>query len=201
MYDGILSFEHGDVRLGNSLVPGILKSLSIAGRVRFDEAKQDTMSGKVKIPHGWEDSDIHIELELVTDDNFFPENSGNKTTKKTTCYDKLSALSAIFRGHDNGGNPKVYDVINAHARARGIDQVVFAGLDSSETDGDDVIVASLNFVEHNPPVQKKEKQIVASDKAKGGNTTPKATTAKPVQNKAIMEDPGPFAAGWKAGKG
>lgn len=197
MYDGILKFEHGEVRLGKKLVPGVLKSLSIAGLVRFDEAKPDTMSGKVKTPHGWEDSDIHIELELVTDDDFFPKRDG----KKTTCYDKLASLSAIFRGQDNGGDPKVYDVINTHARARGIDQVVFAGLDSRETDEDDVIVASLKFVEHNPPAQKKEKQIVVSDKAKGGNTTPKATTAKPVQNKAIMEDPGPLAAGWKAGIG
>jgi len=176
MRDGILSFEHGDVRLGNDPVPGILRSQSITGLVRFDEAQQDGLSGKNKTPLGWEDANINLELELMSDD-------------KSDCYQKLTELNAVFQGRDNGGNPKVYEVVNAHARARGIDQVVFAGLDSSETDEDDVITASLNFVEHNPPVTIPEKRIAMSDQAEGAATP--QVTEEPVDDRNIMQDPGP----------
>lgn len=187
MPDGILSFDHGEVRLGNTLVPGILKSLSIAGRVRFDEAKVDALSGKAKTPMGWEDSDIHIEMAMLSDD-------------ESDCYKKLAQLNAIFQGHDNGENPKVYDVVNAHVRARGINHVVFSGLDSNESDEDDVIVASLNFVEHLPPKTRPESQVAASDKAKGGATASKKKD-DPDLDQEIQKEPGPFGRRFNAGIG
>ncbi|OIQ51035.1 hypothetical protein BerOc1_02980 [Pseudodesulfovibrio hydrargyri] len=143
--DGMLTFSHGEVRLGSKLVPGILKSLSVRGSVVFAEAERDGLSGKTKTPKGWDDSAISLTVELLTDE--------------TSCYDKLAALDALFRGHDNGANPRVLDVANAHVTARGIERVVFAGLDSSETDQDDVIQASLKFTEHRPPIIKAEKRV------------------------------------------
>ena len=151
--DGLLVFEDGQITLGGSLLPGVLRRLSIRGQVRFDEAEQDGLSGKVKVPMGWEDADVTAEVELLTD--------------STDCYDKLAGLDATFRGYDNGGNPKVYDLVNRHTAARGIDQVVFAGLESSETDQDDVILAGLAFQEHKPAVVAVESRVAASDKAAG----------------------------------
>ncbi|MDK2955419.1 MAG: hypothetical protein PWQ57_915 [Desulfovibrionales bacterium] len=152
--DGILSFEDGQITLGGELLPGVFRRLNIRGQVRFDEAKQDGLSGKVKVPLGWEDMDVTAEVDLLTDDD-------------TDCYDKLASLDAIFRGYDSAGNPKVYDLVNRHASARGLDQVVFAGLDSSETDQDDVIAANLAFQEHQPAVVAVESRVAASDAAKG----------------------------------
>lgn len=143
--DGMLTFAHGEVRLGSNLVPGILKSMRVCGSVVFDEAERDGLSGKTKTPRGWDDCAITLGVELLTDN--------------TNCYDKLARLDALFRGHDNGANPRVLDVANPHVTARGIERVVFAGLDSSETDQDDVIMASLRFTEHRPPIIRAEKRV------------------------------------------
>jgi hypothetical protein len=145
--DGYLTFENGEIRLGGYTVPGVLKSLYVNSRVKFDESEQDGLSGKVKIPMGWDDADITATVELLTDEF-------------KTCYDKLQELNKIFRGTNNGGNPNVYDITNSHSVARAVERVVFSGLSSSETDQDDVIAATLNFVEHIPPVTKIEKRVV-----------------------------------------
>jgi len=148
MGDGVLTFDHGRIELGGVEVDGILKTLSIRGAVRFDEAEQDGISGTVKTPMGWEDADITMTMELLTDD-------------ETDCYARLARLSELFQGYDNGGNPKVYEVVNVHALARGIRQVVFAGLESSESDMDDVMLVVMSFVEHNPPIVRVEAQAAS----------------------------------------
>lgn len=144
--DGLLTFSHGSVRLGSSSVPGILKSLRVRGSVLFDEAEVDGLSGTTKTPKGWEDAAVTLVVELLTDD------TGN-------CYDKLTRLDALFRGLDNNANPKVLDVANPHITARGVERVVFAGLNSTETDADDVVEATLRFTEHRPVVLRAEKQV------------------------------------------
>jgi len=160
-----LTWEHGEVRLAGELLPGALKHLSIRGLVRFDEAEQDGMSGKTRTPLGWEDADVVIIVDLLTD-------SGS------TCYDKLTALDAKFRGQDDQGNPLVLDVVNAHLAARGVDQVVFSGLDSSETDQDDVIQASLSFTEYRPAV------VAVEERAEAG-AAPGTAAAEPGLDKTL----------------
>ena len=155
--DGYITFEHGELRLGNTLVSGVLSRLSIDGKVRFDEAEQDGLSGKVKVPMGWDDAAISVTLELLTD-------------KQSTCYDKLAELSRLYKGYDSGGNPKVYRTANAHLAARNIDEVVFDGLNSSENNTSDSITVALRFVEHNPPIQMVERRATPG-------TLPEAKTA------------------------
>jgi hypothetical protein len=173
MSDGILTFEDGVISLGGTAVPGILKSATIFGQVQFDESDQDGRSGTVKVPMGWTDADITLVVELITE-------SGS------TCYDKLAAVSATFKGTDRLGNPQVYDVSGSHVAARGIDQVVFAGLTSQETDMDDVILATLGFVEHIPPVTQVEERL--SGGAGDAASAPAADTADPEPDKTIMVD-------------
>lgn len=187
MPDGILSFEHGEIRLAGVLLPGVLKSLSVRGQVRFDEAEQDGLSGKAKVPMGWEDSDITITIELLSDEN-------------SNCYDKLGEVDANFKGTDNGTNPAIYTVANEHLSARNIYRVVFNGLESQETDEDDVILASLSFVEHIPVITKAEERTVAADKAKG-ETAPSTTTKEPEADATIVKDQSPYGAGYDLGAG
>lgn len=182
--DGYLRFEDGEVRLGGGIVPGVLVSKAVSAAVRFDQAEHDGLSGKAKVPLGWEDADITLVVDLLSDD------TGD-------CYDKLAEINRTFKGADNGANPKVYTVTNRHARARGIDQVVFSGLDSEEDDQSDVIRATLKFVEHRPPIVRREQQVSVSKQASGAAPTVAAT---PPSDQAILDDPdSPLAAGFKAG--
>lgn len=178
MVDGCLTIDHGRITLNGAAVPGILKSQAIKGAVRFDTAEPDGHSGTVRTPLGWEDADVVLVVELI---------SGAQTAPYTgsdTCYEKLARIDRIFKGSDNGGNPKVYDVVNPHITARGIDQVVFSGLQSMETDKDDVLEIHMNFVEHLPFIQTREARVASSDKAYA--PSPAGQEAEP--DPAIMVD-------------
>ena len=156
--DGFLTFADGEVRLGGNIVPGIFSGLSIGCEVMFDEAREDGKSGSTKTPMGWEDADITLTLDLLTD-------------KASSCYEKLTELNRIFKGYDNGGNPKVLTVVNPHITARGIDDVVFKRLSSKEDNRTDVIVATLAFCEHNPPIQEVEKRAGGEAGQGGGGSS------------------------------
>ncbi len=180
--DGLLTWEDGEVRLGGQLIPGIFLDQSIRGEVRFDRSRKDAQSGMHKVPLGFEDADITIAVELLCD-------------AESDCYQKLEIINKTFRSNRNA-NPKVYEVSNRHCRARGIRNVVFSGLDSYESSSDDVITATLTFVEHMPPVIRREKQATA---AKKGASAP-TVKATPAASKAIVTDEdNPFMAGLKAG--
>lgn len=169
-----LTFDDGKVTLGGKVIPGILVNQSIRGQVRFDKTEQEGAgSGKVKVAMGWEDADVCLQVDLLTDDD-------------GTCYEKLTKLNAIFIGTDNKARPQVYTVVNSHLMARGIRQVVFSGLDSSETDLEDVINCNLAFVEEKPAVVESEKRVLA-----GGKSVATATKIKnPDPDPKIMVDVG-----------
>ena len=140
----LLVFEDGLIRLGDTELPGILTELRVDGKVRFDQQKKDGSSGKKKTPKGFEDSDVMVTMLLLTD-------------SESQCYEKLAQVSGLFRKIDDKANPQVYTVTNRHLPARGVRQVVFSKLQSSENNGTDEIRVTLGFVEHNPPVTKIEK--------------------------------------------
>lgn len=185
MSDEYLTFEHGMVYIGQTLIPGILVSLRINAGVRFDKAERDHMSGKNKVPMGWEDSDVSISMDLLCDET-------------GTCYDKLAVINGVFKGCDKGKNPQVFQVTNSHLRARGVSKVVFSGLESNEDDQSDIIRVNLTFSEHLPAVVKREKQANASKTAVGAPAP--AVKAKPAASASIVTDSdSPFLAGFNAG--
>ena len=140
----LLVFEDGLIRLGDTELPGILTVLRVDGMLRFYQQKKDGSSGKKKTPKGFEDSDVMVTMLLLTD-------------SESQCYEKLEQVSGLFRKIDDKANPQVYTVTNRHLLARGVRQVVFSKLQSSENNGSDEIRVTLGFVEHNPPVTKIEK--------------------------------------------
>ncbi len=186
MSDGYLSFEHGNVRLGGKLVPGTLISMEISDAVRFDSAQVDNVSGTKKTPLGWEDSVVTLEILLGTDED-------------SNCYEKLTLLDNVFKGMDNKSNPKVYTLTNAHATARGVDQVVFAGLKSRETNEDDTIVVALGFDEHNPPTIPPEVRSSA-DGTVISDAAPQAAAEASVDSVVTADpDSSAFTRGFEAG--
>uniref|UniRef100_C6E6Q0 Uncharacterized protein n=1 Tax=Geobacter sp. (strain M21) TaxID=443144 RepID=C6E6Q0_GEOSM len=184
--DGFLKWEDGEVRLGGELLPGVFVDQSIRGAVRFDESKKDSQSGHHKTPLGFEDADIVITLDLLTDDT-------------SDCYKKLAAINKVFR-EDRKANPKVYAVQNRHCAARGIRDVVFCALDSFESSDDDVISAALSFKEHLPPVIRREKQATATKVAGAKQGAAPKIKATPAASPTVVSDSdNPFMAGFNAG--
>ena len=145
----MITFEDGVVKLGETELPGILRSLSVDGKVRFDTQKVDGASGTKKTPQGFEDMEITISVYLVTD-------------QAGSCYDKLASLAGLFRQVDSKANPQIYTVANRHLLARGVRQVCFSKLQTMESDRTDEITATLGFVEHNPPIVKTEAALAKS---------------------------------------
>jgi hypothetical protein len=187
--DGYLKFEDGQVKLGDVLLPGILVQQSVRCGVRYDESKHDSMSGKKKAILGWEDSTINLTLDLLCDED-------------SDCYAKLATINRIFKAADKGkAAPKIYPVSDRHLRARGISRVVFDCLDSFETDQEDVIQVTLTFVEHLPPVIKREKRAIARKSAvTQGKAAAPAVKATPAKSPAITKDTtNPFMAGFNKG--
>lgn len=151
-YDGYLTFEDGILKLGEEAIPGVLVSSNITCDVKIDEAESDQLSGKKKTPMGWEDAEIDFDYALLSDDD-------------GDCYDKLARVNALFKGYGTTASPKILTPLNRHIQARGIDRVVFKTLASKESNRDDVIIVSLHFVEHVPPIIKAETRVIKADKA------------------------------------
>lgn len=183
----LITFEDGVLTLAGEEVPGILHSLRVDGKVRFDEQKVDGSSGRKKTPQGFEDSDIMVSLYLVTDED-------------SSCYDKLETLSGMFRKVDDKANPQIYTVANRHLLARGVRQVVFSKFCSSENDRTDEITVTLGFVEHNPPVVKTEKAQAKSPTPQelAEQAAEKAAKEQPTQEDTLFVDAAGYEQGGKA---
>lgn len=176
-YDGYLTFEDGVLSLDGESIPGVLAGSNITCEVKFDEAESDQLSGKKKTPMGWEDAEIDFDYKLLSDDD-------------GDCYEKLARVNALFKGYGDSAAPKILTPLNRHIQARGIDQVVFKSLGSKETDKDDVIVVTLHFAEHVPPVVQAEERVVKSDQAKTGSGSAPAVNPSSEDNYAIPVDVG-----------
>lgn len=172
---GLLTFEDGIVTLDGTELKGILQRLDVKTAVRFDEAKVDGASGKKKTPAGFEDSKVDVSMILLTDED-------------GDCYEKLEEINHIFKGIDKNTNPKIFTVTNRHLLARGIREVVFANLDSSENSSTDEIFISLQFVEHNPPVIKMEQAKAKQPTAKELAEMAKNETSEPEEVLMVFDE-------------
>lgn len=185
--DHYLTFSDGCVLLDGNLLPGEFVSVTINAGVKFDRAERDHMSGRARIPQGWENADIRLTLDLLTD-------------AESDCYAKLKEINKLFKGADKGANPRIYNVVGRHLRSRGVGRVVFSGLQSDEDNEIDVIRAVLAFSEHLPTVVKREKQANATTaKTAAGGTPPIKATPTPSAT-IIKDDTNPITAGYETGR-
>ncbi len=166
----LLTWEDGIIRIDGRDLPGDLVDLSVDNRVRFDEQSVDASSGKKRTPLGWEDIEVNATLRLSTE------------ADGPDCYDGLEIINKIFRGADSQANPKIYQIDNRHLLARGVSELIFSGLSSAETDQDDTIIATMTFVENNPPVVKTERAVArdAFEKAAEDEAKKKARSTMPT---------------------
>jgi hypothetical protein len=166
----LLIFADGLLTLGGEELPGILSSLRIDGKARYDEQKVDGASGKSKTPLGWEDQAVTATLILTTDD-------------VSDCYEKLERLSSFFRQPDAAANPQVYSLVNRQAGARGLRDVILDRLESTECNSSDTISAVLGFTEHRPPIIRTEEGAAKSPTP--GEAGAEAGAAEPEESQDI----------------
>jgi hypothetical protein len=160
----ILSLDSaaGIVSVGSpaSKLPGILESITINGKLLFENAQIEGRSGSVKIVQGWEDSTIAIDL-LVLDD----------TERKKTRFEFLKEITSIFK-QVKDGMPDVYVLQHPALEAWQVRSVLFSDLKSTEKRGRQQIMVSLSFVEYDPLVATMQKRQEGTKKKREETTAP-----------------------------
>lgn len=139
----VITDDFGQIKVGDTLLPGILQKIEIEGSVRIDDMEVPGSSGSSKQPQGFEDAVIYIELLLPTDDT-------------SSCYDKLQTLVSVFKKVDKYAKPYIYRIVNKHTQVWNIKEVVFKNCRTMEDNRTDSIKATLEFKEYKPVLVKVE---------------------------------------------
>lgn len=127
--------EPGEVvTLEGVALPGIFRALTVGRGAVLDDRKRPNRSGSSKRPKGFEDAEIRLSMAFVGD----------------APYAELKACNDRFLDLDRKGQPKVVTFLHPHVQARGIKQVIFTQLDTTEQATSSVLTAALEFVEWRP---------------------------------------------------
>lgn len=153
----------GQIKVGNTLLPGVYQGCSVSGRVKTDEINVSGQSGKSTQPQGFEDATIYIQLRLLNDNT-------------SSAYDKAKTIIKIFRAMDKNAKPFVYRIVNNMTNIWGIKEVIFTDLTVSDSNTTDTLDVSISFREYKPITVKKEKMAVPAQKQT--STKPADTSAK-----------------------
>ncbi|WP_298563432.1 hypothetical protein [uncultured Phascolarctobacterium sp.] len=137
----------GQIKLNDSFIPGVFQKLSIDNEVKYDQKSVSGSSGTKKQAVGFEDAIVSVTYLLQNDE-------------QSTPYQKLQELVALFRSMDKSAKPQIYNIVNEHTAAFGIDRVLFKGIRTNEDNRKDYITATLDFIEWEPPVVKIEERAV-----------------------------------------
>lgn len=137
----------GQIKLNDSFIPGVFQKLSIDNEVKYDQKLVSGSSGTKKQAVGFEDATVSVTYLLQNDE-------------QSTPYKKLQELVALFRSMDKSAKPQIYNIVNEHIAAFGIDRVLFKGIRTNEDNRKDYITATLDFIEWEPPVVKIEERAV-----------------------------------------
>lgn len=142
--------EIGQVKLGDRILPGVYQRMEIRGRLRMDKSRVKGRSGTTRLPEGWEDAQVSLELVLCDGE-------------EGTVADQVRQLVKMFQATDTKtARPFVYTIANWQLAAWGIRQVIFSELRSGDDDQTDLVPVTLTFEEWKPPPRKVEsrRQVV-----------------------------------------
>lgn len=139
--------ECGEIKLGDTLLPGIMQKISVDGSVKFDEKSVSGSSGAKKQVIGYEDARISVVLILPNDD-------------QSTPFVKLQSIVNLFHSLDEAAKPQIYQLTNEHTAAWGISEVLFQSCRTEDDNRRDYIKATLDFVEWEPVLVQVEERAV-----------------------------------------
>lgn len=175
----VITNEAGQIKLNDTLLPGIFESMEVSGKLRFDEKSVPGSSGKRKQPLGYEDAGITLNVKLLTDE-------------ESDCYEKLDKLTSLFHNIDNKAKPYVYRIVNRHLTKWNIREILFSELRTSEDNREDTIKAALGFVEYKPALVAAEAKAAAPP-SKSSVSLPSKAAATAIDISAL-----PLAGGFMA---
>lgn len=164
--------EDTQIKVGNIVLPGLLKSIEVSHEAEIDEQEVEGSSKKKKQATGYSDARINIELIL------------EQGVCETAEY-KLVKLQNLFKkaGQDK---PIVYNIISGHLVSRGISKVLFKSLSSKEDNRKSCITATLEFIEYNAMTITAEKASTSQTAAASNtNTAVKQTSAVSAAKKGV----------------
>ncbi|QUO43460.1 LysM peptidoglycan-binding domain-containing protein [Brevibacillus composti] len=125
-----IRLEDEQIKVGDTLLPGVYEGMEITGDVRIDE--EELEGGKKVVNYSYNPVAIRLNMKLLNDEG-------------GTAEAKLATIQKVFRASPSQKKPKTYKLISSHAKARGIGQVMLIRLRSQDTNMNDTISVSLEF--------------------------------------------------------
>jgi len=170
--------QNGLLYLGETLIPGIIKSLSVNGEMVIDKAKAEGASGQQKTFSGFDDSGISLSL-LLTEE----EDGGYQR------YTNLGEINRAFKALENGV-PLIYTFNGPLFSAMNIRHGLFKGLSIDDSGDSDALTVSLKFEEHDPLVsiiQEQQKTVQEESEAVTVELPPVELTDKEIRDFQRLE--------------
>ena len=128
--------ERGIIKIDGVLIPGHFERLVVGQEIIIDEMQVQDKDGHIKQPAGYNEGTIHIELRLIPDD-------GDVNTQVASIY-------GMFRKVEGQIKPDIHSISNIHANSRGIRQVLFKSLESTDSIEDDSTRVTIELEEYVP---------------------------------------------------
>lgn len=144
--------EIGQVKLGDKILPGVYQRMEIRGRLRMDKSRVKGRSGTTRLPEGWEDAQVSLELLLCDGE-------------EGTVADQVRQIVGLFQATDKTARPFVYTIAHWQLAAWGIRQVIFSELRAGDDSQTDLVPVTLTFEEWKPPPRKVESRRRVSEVA------------------------------------
>lgn len=157
--------DEGLVELDDYAIEGALQSVSIGGVMIIDSSKDDSTGISKKVMRGYDDKSISMSFVVL------PNKDGGKN------YEVLEKIENAFVKAENG-KPVIYEIAHPHVLARGIKKLLFVDFSSSEDNGNNTLLANLQFTEFIPASWSAEKKGESSGGVKEEGKTKKTDDFK-----------------------
>ena len=156
----MIYFEDEHIKLGNTVLPGVVKSIEVTESARVDEQEVEGSSVKPKQATGYEDAKVVI--ELIIDD-----------TPSLGKYERYADLRRLFR-QSGQSVPTPMAIVCEDTAAHGIDKVIFKQLSHRGENKKGRLTATLELWEYIPQTitaKKKSSKTSSTKKTNKSNLT------------------------------
>ena len=132
----MIHFEDERIKLGDTVLPGVVKSIEVTESAKVDEQEVEGSTVKPKQATGYEDAKVVI--ELIIDD-----------TPTQGKYERYAALRRAFR-QSGQSVPQPMTIICEDTAAHGIDKVIFKQLSHRGESKKGQLTATVELWEYIP---------------------------------------------------
>ena len=164
----MIYFEDEHIKLGNTVLPGVVKSIEVTESARVDEQEVEGSSVKPKQATGYEDAKVVI--ELIIDD-----------TPSKGKYERYADLRRLFR-QSGQSVPTPMAIVCEDTAAHGIDKVIFKQLSHRGENKKGQLTATLELWEYIPQTITAKKTSSKSSSTKKTSSSSKSNLTKQYED-------------------